>query len=205
MPEVPLDKLFVLLFMMTGPLRVLPGFAAITANLDTPTCQRLALRATLFASAGVILAIFIGHTVLKSWGATPEALAAATGLLLLVTSLQSLLGWPGVKFSPTTPEVTPQRLALSPIAFPTIIPPFAVGVLILFGAYFPNLESQLKMLGMTLGLLVVDYFAMRYAKPIMATIGSSPLQVLGAVFGVLQLSLAIQMVFWAIRSGLLGA
>lgn len=59
------------------------------------------------------------------------------------------------------------------------------------------------MLGMALGLLVVDYFAMRYAKPIMATIGSTPLQVLGAVFGVLQLSLAIQMVFWAIRSGLL--
>lgn len=202
MPEVPLDKLFVLLFTMTGPLRVLPGFAAITRDLDTPTCHRLALRSTLFASAGVTLAIFIGHNVLKSWGASPEALAAATGLLLLLTSLQSLLGWPSVNASPAA-DGPSERFALSPIAFPTILPPFAVGVLILFGAYFPNLESQLKMLGMALGLLVVDYFAMRYAKPIMATIGSTPLQVLGAVFGVLQLSLAIQMVFWAIRSGLL--
>lgn len=205
MPEVPLEKLFVLLFMMTGPLRVLPGFAAITGGLDTPTRHRLALRSTRFASAGVALVVFIGHTVLKSWGATPEALAAATGLLLLLTSLQSLVGWPSVKPAPTSAEGPPERLALSPIAFPTILPPFAVGVLILFGAFFPSMESQLKMLGLALGLLVVDYFAMRYAKQIMATIGSSPLQVLGAVFGVLQLSLAIQMVFWAIRSGLMGS
>jgi small neutral amino acid transporter SnatA (MarC family) len=34
----------------------------------------------------------------------------------------------------------------------------------------------------------------------MVAIGPSTLQVLGAIFGVLQLALAIQMIFWAVKS-----
>lgn len=203
MPEVHIDKLFVLLFMMTGPLRVVPGFAAITREMDAPTRNRLALRSTLFALAGVFLALFVGHTVLRSWGATPEALAAATGLLLLFTSLQALIGWPTANPNPNQLSDSTEKLALSPIAFPTILPPFAVGVLILFGAYFPSMTNQAAMFGMASALLAVDYFAMRNAHKIMATIGFNTLQVLGAVFGVLQLSLAIQMIFWSIKTALI--
>jgi hypothetical protein len=54
-------------------------------------------------------------------------------------------------------------MALAPLAFPRILPPFAVGVLILFGAYFPDIASQLRIAGLSLALLVVDYLAMRYA------------------------------------------
>ena len=200
MPELPIDKLFVLLFMMTGPLRVVPGFSAIAGNLDPDLQKRLALRSTLYASLGVLLAIFVGHTVLRSWGATPEALATASGLLLLLTALQSLVGGASSSSQSISGEDLLDRLALSPIAFPTILPPFAVGVLILFGANFPTFESQLKMSFLAIGILVVDYFSMCFANRIMATIGSSTLQVLGAVFGVLQLALAVQMIFWALKS-----
>lgn len=201
MPEVPLDKLFVLLFMMTGPLRVVPGFAALSRELNDEQKKSIATRGALYASAGVFLAVFMGHTVLASWGASPEALATATGLLLFVTALQSLVGWPVASQPTQSGEAgnTP-RLALSPLAFPTILPPFAVGVLILFGAYFPDMYSKLMMLGLSLGLIAVDWIAMKYAQQIMEKIGASTLQVLGAVFGVLQLSLAIQMIFWAIKS-----
>lgn len=201
MPEVPLDKLFVLLFMMTGPLRVVPGFAALSRELDEEQRRSIATRGVLYASTGVFLAIFMGHTVLASWGASPEALATATGLLLFVTALQSLVGWP-VASQPVQSNASGSttRLALSPLAFPTILPPFAVGVLILFGAYFPDMYSKLMMLGLSVGLIGVDWIAMKYAQQIMEKIGASTLQVLGAVFGVLQLSLAIQMIFWAIQS-----
>lgn len=201
MPEVPLDKLFVLLFMMTGPLRVVPGFAALSSALDEEQKKRIATRGALYASAGVFLAVVMGHTILASWGASPEALAAATGILLFLTALQSLVGWPAVSPAGQNNQNSSfARLALSPLAFPTILPPFAVGVLILFGAYFPDWYSKVMMLGLTWGIIAVDWIAMKYAKQIMEKIGASTLQVLGAVFGVLQLSLAIQMVFWAIKS-----
>jgi multiple antibiotic resistance protein len=141
MPDVPLPKLFALLFMMTGPLRVVPAFAGLTAKLDAPTRHRLALRGALFAAAGVLLAVFVGAGILKSWGASREALATVTGLLLLLTALQSVIGWP----APPTPTLAPEgenlplsRLALAPLAFPNILPPCAVGVLMLFAAFFPD-------------------------------------------------------------------
>lgn len=201
MPNIPFDQLFVLLFMMTGPLRVVPGFAALTRELDEKQKTLIATRGAFYASAGVFLAVFMGHAILASWGASPEALAAATGILLFVTALQSLIGWPVASQPSQNGSVTsPTRLALSPLAFPTILPPFAVGVLILFGAYFPNMVSKLMMLGLSVGLIIADWVAMRFAQHIMEKIGASTLQVLGAVFGVLQLSLAIQMIFWAIKS-----
>jgi multiple antibiotic resistance protein len=201
MPEVPLDKLFVLLFMMTGPLRVVPGFAALSRELDGVQRNSIATRGALYAAAGVLLAVLMGHVILASWGASPQALSAATGILLFLTALQSLIGWPVASQTSQDGHVTgPMRLALSPLAFPIILPPFAVGVLILFGAYFPDFYSKLMMLGLSLGLIAVDWIAMKYSQQIIEKIGASTLQVLGAVFGVLQLSLAIQMVFWAVKS-----
>lgn len=180
MPEIPLDKLFVLLFMMTGPLRVVPGFAALTRELDEEQKRLLASRGVFHASAGVFLAVFMGHTILASWGASPESLGAATGLLLFLTALQSLVGWPVAgQPSQNSSIANPISLALSPLAFPTILPPFAVGILILFGAYFPDLTSKLKMLGLAFGLIVIDWIAMRYARQIMEKIGINTLQVLG--------------------------
>jgi multiple antibiotic resistance protein len=207
MPELPVSKLFVLLFMMMGPLRVAPGFAGLTRELDEPTRNRLANRSVCFAAARVGLAVVVGHTILRSWGATPESLAAATGLLLLLTALQAVIGWPvgntPSAVSPAMDSTSPAAFdawAIAPVAFPILLPPFAVGVLILFGAYFPDWTSKIAMLLLAVGLLAVDWLAMRFARQIMAVIGASTLQVLGAVFGVLQLALAVQMMLWALRT-----
>lgn len=196
--EIPLQKLFVLLFMMTGPLRVMPIFVGLTREFDGPLRNRIAFRGVLYASAGVLLAVFVGHVLLKSWGVSPQSLAITTGLLLLLTALQPILGWPAAPTAAPTDETTPERLALSPLAFPTILPPFAVGVLILFAAYFPDLASQLQMVGLSIGLLVADLVAMRYSQQLLKAIGVHTLQVLGAIFGVAQLALAVEMIFWGV-------
>lgn len=205
MPELPLEKLFVLLFMMTGPLRVVPGFASISGALPPEARHDLARRGVLFAAIGVLLSVFVGHGILRSWGASPQALATATGTLLLLTALRDLTGWPAPPPPPAArPDASPGRLALSPLAFPIILPPFAVGVLVLFAAHFPDLASQGKMVGLALGLLVVDLLAMRHAERIMAALGPVALHLLGAVFGVLQLALATEMIFWGVKTAFVG-
>jgi multiple antibiotic resistance protein len=73
-------------------------------------------------------------------------------------------------------------------------------VLILFAAFFPDLENQLKIVGLSLGLLAVDLVAMRHAEQILKAIGAETLQVLGAVFGVAQLALALEMIVWGLKT-----
>ena len=135
-----------------------------------------------------MLAVFVDHPMLSAWRGTPQALTAATGLLLLLTSLQPLVGWHAIAPPSAIPIGTDadlERVALSPLAFPIIVPPFAVGVLVLFSAIVHDLTSQLQMVGVAFTLLLIDLLAMRAARRIMAVIGTSGLQVIGAVFGVL--------------------
>ncbi|MEB3242569.1 MAG: MarC family protein [Cyanobacteriota bacterium] len=203
MPELPLSKLIVLLFVMTGPLRVIPAFASLTASFSPASRHRLARRGVVVAALGVLLAVVVGHPVLEAWDTTPQALAAATGLLLLLAALQPLVGWPAAappRPSPSEPELDIGQFALTPLAFPTILPPYAVGVLVLFAGFFPDLASLGKMLAAAYSLLLINLVAMIYARQILKVIRASTLQLLGAVFGVLQLALAIQMIFWALRT-----
>lgn len=73
MNELHTSKLFVLLFMMTGPLRVIPTFAVLTRDSDRGSRIRLANRGILFASIGMLLAVFVGRKILVSWGASPQS------------------------------------------------------------------------------------------------------------------------------------
>ncbi|MEB3317035.1 MAG: MarC family protein [Cyanobacteriota bacterium] len=201
MPQLALSKLLILLVLMSGPLRVIPAFALLTASLSVSARNQLALRSVLYAAVAVVIAVFAGHRVLEAWDTTPQALTAATGLLLLLTALQPLVGWPPLSATSMAPAEDPvaiQRFALSPLAFPTILPPFAVGILVLFAAFMPDPLHQSQMVAVTWSLLLIDYLGMRQASGILAVIGPVTLQLLGAVFGVLQLALAIQMLFWAV-------
>lgn len=199
MPEtgLPLKHLFVLLFMMTGPLKAVPTFAALTAHLDRPEQARIARRAVLLAIIALFLTIFGGHAIMNSWGASPQAVAAAAGLLLAIASLQAILGT-----APAAPAAGggERDLAMSPLAFPTLVPPYAVGVLILFASHFTETSSLVQMIALATGMMLLDWLAMTYAQQILRVLGSATLRVLGSVFGVLQLSLGIEMIFFAFRT-----
>lgn len=192
---LPLQQIGGLLFMMTGPLKVVPTFAALTANLPASERAATARKAVFIAMIALSLAIFMGPGLMKSWGASPQAVSAAAGLLLAIASLQAILGT-----APAAAQEPGERsLAISPLAFPTLVPPYAVGVLVLFAANFSQTSYLLQMAGLAIAMMLLDWLAMTFAPQIMRLLGPTTLKVLGSVFGVLQLSLGIEMVFYAVK------
>lgn len=196
LPELPLKQIFVLLFMMTGPLKAVPTFAALTATLPKNARGPLARKAVFLAMIALALAIFVGHGIMSSWGASPQAVSAAAGLLLAIASLQAILG----TASTAAQEVSESDLAISPLAFPTLVPPYAVGVLILFASHFNETAYLLQIAGLAVGMMLLNWLAMTFASQILRVLGPTTLRVLGSVFGVLQLSLGIELIFYAIKS-----
>lgn len=194
-----LQRLLPLLFMMIGPIKLIPGFAMLAGQLDAPLRRRLALRSAMFAMLAATLAMLVGFPILSGWGASPAALAAAAGLLLLLASLPQALG-KEQSAPPTAPtnEQQVKAMAVSPLAFPLILPPYAVGVLVLFAAYEPTLSTKLGVIGAVFALMLLNFAAMIYARQLLGWIGVTTFQVLGAVFGVLQIALAIEMILWAV-------
>ena len=73
---------------------------------------------------------------------------------------------------------------------PVLIPP----VLLIFAAPFPGWDTKLGILGLGFGVIFVNWLLMRHSKAILRAIGPVPLQLFGAVFGLLQLSLGLEFI-----------
>lgn len=186
-----LAKLFGLLFMMMGPVSVIPVFAALTGRLERPEVRAIALRAAFFAALAVTLAGLVGYSLLSRWGGTPGSLIVAAGLLLMISALKGILGSPA---GPPGHDGPGKDIALSPLAFPTLVTAHGVGVLIVFTAYVPDFSLQISMVVVALGIVLVNLVAMLFAHRVMELIGIVPLKLLGAVFGVLQLAFGVELV-----------
>lgn len=188
-------KLFPLLFNMMGPIGVIPVFAALTVQMDDITCKAVARRAALLASCALILAVFLGAIMLEAWSISNGALILAAGLIVTLSALLPLLPLQLGAGSPNggAEANSPEKIAMTPLAFPAIVTPRAVGLLIIFVAFFSTMSGKLAVLSVALIMLLLDYVGMRHARWFMLKIGMTPLLVLGAVFGVLQVALGVQM------------
>jgi multiple antibiotic resistance protein len=187
-------KLFALLFNMMGPIGIIPLFAALSTNMDEAARVRMARRATGLGLAALFLAVFLGSFMLGAWGISNGSLIFAAGLIVTSTALLPII-WSGGGGSlpAAVTKQTPEQLAVSPLAFPGIVTPRAVGVLIIFVAFFPTLEGKLTVLAVAGLMMLLNLLGMRYAHWFMKNIGMTPLLVLGAVFGVLQVALGVEM------------
>jgi multiple antibiotic resistance protein len=200
MDTFPIAKLATLIFMMMGPIGLIPAFAGLTAGADTAQRRRIALHAFGYACVALSIAVAIGAGVLAAWGASRPALVIAAGLLLAFASLRNVLAPPRAPRAPggsartAKPPPPSPGIALSPIAFPSIVTPHGVGVLIVFVAYAPEASVKASILGVGLAIMALDLFATLGAQRLMRAIGLVPLTLLGAVFGVLQLALGVEMI-----------
>jgi len=179
-----------LVFMMMGPIGLIPVFVGATAGQEPAAKRRVARRAAGLAAIAALLAVMLGAGILKAWGASPGSLVIAAGALLGLSALKNLL----FRGAPKAPAVPPADPALSPLAIPTIVSPYGVGVLIVFVAYLPGGAAKLAIAGVALFIIALDWLAMRHADRLMGWIGPAALTLLGAVFGVLQLALGIEMI-----------
>lgn len=193
MMEMPWGALFGLLFMTMGPIRAVAVFSKVGECDAAPCVRALAGRSALLVAGAFVLTVLIGNAVLGAWGVSFPVLIGAGGLVLVARSLQTLLV-PAVPGPPLDPAQTPAAA----VACPSLFPPIAVSVPLIFATPFPGWETKLGILALGLGLIFVNWLLMMRAKASLGAIGPVPLQLFGAVFGVLQLALGLQFISEAV-------
>jgi multiple antibiotic resistance protein len=198
-------KIFTYFMVMLGPLKLLGPFLKTAAGMDKTTSQRLAVRGFVIACLAGLAAAFIGRSILGKWGISLPALLLTAGLVLLLVALKAVMSEfsqapeaPAPVESPKRPDVSVGHLAFSPLAFPNIITPYGSAVLILLATVEKEEGGLYTMLGVFLVIMVLDLVAMWFARPILKYC-SGILTLLGAVLGVLQVALAVQMLLLAGR------
>lgn len=194
-----ISKLFTFLFLTLGPLKIIAPFAEMTRGQGKAFKRKLAFQGLLIAALGMLAAATIGSSILASWGVSIEALLLAAGIVLFLIALDPILA----QYKPrkteseishsTDKSATTSSLAFSPLAFPTIVTPYGIAVLILLATL--RMEYVVEIVAVTAGILVLNLLAMLFAdfilkSPVVVII----LSILGAVVGILQVALGVQVV-----------
>ena len=194
-PILSARKVFLMLFLMLGPIKILVPFVNMTRGTDAKFQRRLATRAVLFSAAALAVAGLLGRNVLENFNISVYVLALTGGLVLFLVALQTVLQQGAGTARPRPDDPPPDlHLASSPLAFPTIVTPYGIAAVIVFAALAQDSnEARLVVVGVVLLILAMDWLAMLFAHSILRWAGTV-LQVFAVVLGVTQIALGLQVI-----------
>lgn len=200
--QLPLGQVFTMLFLMLGPFKIIGPFFKITQGADAARTRQIAVWATLFSALALLIAGLLGESILRSYGIPLPILALAGGIILFLVALQSVLA----QFQPAEPHpadpsvaLAPvMKVAMAPLAFPTIVTPYGIAAVVILVALGKAATDQLAIGAAVVAIMVLNLIVMLVARRLQ-TLFAIALPILGAVLGVVQVALGLDIIDNALR------
>jgi multiple antibiotic resistance protein len=167
-PAFAARKIFALLFLMLGPFKILIPFSEMTRSTGAAFRRRLATRAIRLSTAAIALAAALGSRTLEQFDPGPTLTG---GVALFLVAVQRLLEQCG---PPRERSAAPleMRHAVSAPAFPTIVTPYGVSAIIIFGTLAENDRGMmLTLAGIVVLILALDWLSMLFVEAILRWCG----------------------------------
>jgi multiple antibiotic resistance protein len=193
-----LGQIFTLLFVTLGPVKILGPFAQLTRDADEAKVKQIAVRAFAIALVAVVAGGFVGQALLGNWGISIPALILAAGIIFFLVGLNLVLEqYQPAPAAPPLPAA-PMAAALR-LAFPTVVTPYGIAAVIALLVNSPDAARTASVVAILSGVMVLNLLAMLYSRRLMGGATVMALQILGAVLGVLQVALAVQLILRGLR------
>lgn len=197
--RLSVPNVFLMFFIMLGPVKAIGPFYMATREMEPSALRALSWKVFTFAVVAVLLAGLLGSSMLRKWQITPPIMELAAGLVFLLVALQMVLA----QYEPTptqtsAPTPAPAKPQLMHLVFPVTVTPYGVAAVITLMALSGSLARSLQVLGLAVAVMVLNLLAMLFVRPIMHGLGMVTLQLLGAVLGILQVALALQIMHTAL-------
>jgi len=200
-------EIFTLLFVTLGPLKILGPFAARTRDLDAPALRGLAFRVFALSLVALGVAGWYGRSLALKWQISTPALTLAAGIVFFMVALRAVLEqYEGPHEHVSTPLPEKPLAAALQITFPMVVTPYGVAGLIIFLAATSDMVRQETVWAIVAAVMVLNLIAMLCARFVMRGPQLFFFRILGAVLGVLQVALAVEIMLHALQElGVLGA
>ena len=157
--------------------------------------NKLAIRAIIFSSISLLLAGVLGQMILTRYGIPIPILGISGGIILFLVALLNIIHQFGP--SPATNEKAPvptMNMAISPLAFPTIVTPYGIAAVIVFLSFCPDLNSKLTVAAIVLAIMALNLVIMLVTRYIFKPLAII-LALLGAILGVVQVALGLLIIY----------
>ena len=194
--HIKICKDFATIWTTIDPIANVAIFAGLTASLTRTERHLTALRASLYATIILVVAVVAGQIILDAIGIHMHSLKVAGGIILFLFALKMIFG--GLDSKPGLPEAG-RDLAVFPLAVPSLAGPGAImAVIVLTDDDVYSVPEQIQTGLVMLVVLLVTYICLRFSDVILRVIGQQGAAVLVRVMGIILASLAVEIVLTAL-------
>jgi multiple antibiotic resistance protein len=188
-------QVFTLLFLMLGPFKIIGPFSKITQGADPRLIRQIAVRAMMFSSIALLMAAFLGQRILSNFDIPLPILAISGGLILFLVALLTIIKQFGTASAIEERNIVPTlNMALSPLAFPTIVTPYGIAAIIVFLALSPDMSSKLYVGAIVLAIMALNLILMLITRHIYRYLAVI-LSLLGAILGIVQVAVGLMIIY----------
>ncbi|MCL5772971.1 MAG: MarC family protein [Firmicutes bacterium] len=188
-------------FVVIDPVGTVPLFIVATKGKSVAEQRSIALKATIISAAILIFFIAVGQLLFDHLGIGLNAFRIAGGLVLLIISLKMILESEITGMEAEDENSEHKRdVAVFPIALPFIAGPGTImaAVLLTDNDLYSVFEQFVVSL-VLLGILLITWIVLRYAKQLEKLLGDTGINVVTRVMGLILAALACQTILNGIQ------
>jgi multiple antibiotic resistance protein len=193
-----------LLLATIGPLKVTIVCATMTTNASPEFLRRLALRSVLTALIACIVFALIGEAILVFFKVSIPAFQIGGGIIVLLSSIEMVMGGKqahldvaaGSEKENSEPSLD---MAVYPLAIPMMASVSGLVAIVSLLSQQTNLWALIFVLAVIATIMALDYVCLRACRFINKALGTTVLQVIGKLMGVILTALAIELILMGAR------
>jgi len=198
--SISFNNVITILFLTIGPLKIIPHFAKMTGTADSKLKNKLAFRGFWVSTVTIVAVALIGQGMVANYRVSISALLTAAGLVIAIGAMRSIMAQYGKKQDSTPqPESPSLSMAISPLSFPTILPPYGIATVLLIMFVGKRVDANLNLIrAIIVGYMVLNYICMLSARWILKVFKPQIMNVFGIVLSVIQLGIGITWIYGGI-------
>lgn len=196
---------FVTLFVVIDPLGIVPLFVGLTPGMSALDRRRMAVKGTIIGAGILFTFALVGRPLLEALGIGIPAFRIAGGILLLLLAIDMVMARHSGLRDTTDDEKSEgaarDDISVFPLAIPLIAGPGALtSIVLLMGRAEGEPGPTAMVLGLTAVVLLITLLCLLAATMVMRLLGTTGVNVVTRVFGVVTAALAVQFVIDGVRA-----
>lgn len=185
--------IFAMIFIGMGPLKVMVPFTKAITGLDADMQRQVARKMVFTATRTAIILLFIGAFLMRALHISTGALAVAGGIILLLLSLDQVMG---SKSAAAEGEAgagrDPLLQAIYPLGVPLLLNPIGIVTLVVLSGEATTIPVYALVIGLVLLMTLINLLFFTNIQRITNRIDPAQSLVTEKVFGIFLAALAVQ-------------
>ena len=192
-------KIFISLFAIIDPFGIIPIIIAFTAGMTAQRRERVGRMASLSVLVILVAALLLGEAILSFFGISIHSFRTAGGILLLLMSINMLIGDKPKLDPDDTDSDSTSTVAIVPLSTPLLAGPGAISTVILDAHKGNNAGHYGAMALVLVALSLIVWLTFLIAPWVSQRLGKIGSNIVTRMMGLLLAAIAVEFIAGGLR------